>query len=95
VRSTQPRVIETIGILHHRIFERFPGAGLASVCELRTLANDSSSGRKASQGAMCRCAAILLLVAAGDGGLVWIAQLMLGYVSATAVPGRLRRRVGY
>jgi hypothetical protein len=86
-RALDPaRVIETIGILHHRIAERFPGAGLASVCaELLTLASESSARaeRIAKRNLPLRTA-ILALVAAGVGGLVWIALLILGSVSAAA-----------
>jgi hypothetical protein len=86
-RALDPvRVIETIGLLHRRIAERFPGAGLASVCaELLTLASESSARAKdiAKRNLPLR-AAILALVAVGVGGLVWISLLLLGSVSATA-----------
>ena len=44
-RALDPdKVIETIGLLQHRIAERFPGAGLGDVCaELLLLARASSA----------------------------------------------------
>ena len=48
-RALDPvRVIDTIRLLHHRIAERFPGAGIANVCaELLTLATESSARAEA------------------------------------------------
>lgn len=86
-RALDPvRVIETIRVLHHRIAERFPGAGLANVCaELLALAGESSARAEsmARRNLPLRIA-ILALIAAGIGGLVWITLLLLGSVSATA-----------
>ncbi|HZT47049.1 MAG TPA: hypothetical protein VFA64_03680 [Hyphomicrobiaceae bacterium] len=86
-RALDPeRVIETIGLLRHRIAERFPGAGLAEVCaELLLLAGESSARaeRIASRNLPLRIA-IFSLIAAGVGGLAWIAALLLQSVSATA-----------
>ena len=44
-RSLDPgKVIDTIGVLRHRIVERFPGAGLGEVCaELLLLAGENSA----------------------------------------------------
>ena len=86
-RALDPvRVIETISLLHHRIAERFPGAGLTNVCaELLVLAGESSSRAEsmARRNLPLRIA-ILALIAAGVGGLVWITLLLLGSVSSTA-----------
>ena len=86
-RALDPvRVIETIRLLHHRIAERFPGAGIANVCaELLTLADESSARAEAmARRNLPLRIAIIVLIAAGVGGLVWIALLLLGSVSATA-----------
>jgi hypothetical protein len=86
-RALDPvRVIDTIGILHRRIAERFPGAGLASVCaELLTLAGESSArAENIARRNLPLRTAIVALVAGGVGGLVWIALVFLVSVSATA-----------
>ena len=78
-RALDPdKVIDTIRVLHQRISERFPGAGLGGVCaELLTIARgELEPGAKKSPAATCRCAlAILVLLAAGAAGLAWIVSL--------------------
>jgi hypothetical protein len=72
------KVIETIGLLHHRIAERFPGAGLGEVCaELLRIAGESSdrAERISRRNVPLRVAIIALLVF-GLGGLVWIVSLI-------------------
>lgn len=86
-RALDPdRVIETIRILRHRIAERFPGAGLAEVCaELLALAGESSARAESiARRNLPLRVAIMALIAVGVAGLVWIALLLLGSVSATA-----------
>jgi type VI protein secretion system component VasF len=77
-RALDPeKVIETIRLLHQRICERFPGAGLAGVCaELLTMAGENSSRaeRIASRNVPLRVA-IFVLLALGAVALVWIALL--------------------
>jgi hypothetical protein len=79
-RALDPaRVIETIALLHLRINERFPGAGLADVCgELQEIARENSARaeRIARRNVALRLA-IFLLLAAGAAGLLWIAGLVL------------------
>jgi hypothetical protein len=85
-RALDPdKVIETIGLLHHRIAERFPGAGLVEVCaELLRLAGESSARaqRIATRNLPLRIA-IFTLIAAGVAGLAWII-LAFRSVSAAA-----------
>jgi len=77
-RALDPaKVIETIRVLHQRICERFPGAGLAGVCaELLTMAEENSSRaeRIASRNLPLRMA-IFVLLALLAVALVWIALL--------------------
>ncbi len=72
------KVIETIALLGHRISERFAGAGLAEVCaELLLIARESSArAEKISRRNIPLQAAVLVLLVAGLGGLVWIASLI-------------------
>jgi hypothetical protein len=72
------KVIETIGLLHHRIRERFPGAGLASVCaELLRIAGDSSNRAESiSRRNVPLRAAIIALLVLGLAGLAYIASLI-------------------
>ena len=88
-RSTPKRSSTRFALLHQRICERFPGAGLAGVCaELLTMAEENSS-RAEQDRAPQRAAACGDLRAAGAGAvaLVWIAQLF------STVPGRRRQRL--
>ena len=65
------KVIETIGVLRHRIVERFPGAGLGEVCaELLLLAGENSARAEkiASRNIPLRVA-IFVLLAAGVAAL--------------------------
>jgi hypothetical protein len=73
------RVIDTIAVLRLRISERFPGAGLASVCgELHTIARENSArAERISRRNVPLRVAIFLLLAAGLAGLVWIAGVVL------------------
>ncbi len=77
-RALDPeKVIDTIRLLHQRICERFPGAGLAGVCaELLTMAEENSSRaeRIASRNVPLRVA-IFVLLALLAVALVWIALL--------------------
>jgi hypothetical protein len=78
-RALDPnKVIDTIRVLHQRITERFPGAGLASVCaELLVIAKESSvRAERISRRNVPLRLAIFALFAAGLGGLVWIARLI-------------------
>ena len=72
------KVIDTIAMLHRRICERFPGAGLANVCdELHTIAKENSArAEEISHRNLPLRFAIFVLVAAGVAGLAWIAQLI-------------------
>jgi len=72
------KVIDTIAALHRRISERFPGAGLANVCnELHTIAKENSArARQISHRNLPLRLAIFILLAAGAAGLVWIARLI-------------------
>jgi len=77
-RALDPeKVIDTIRVLHQRICERFPGAGLVGVCaELLTLARENSSrAERISSSNMPLRVAIFMLLALGAVGLVWIALL--------------------
>ena len=77
-RALDPeKVIDTIRVLHQRICERFPGAGLAGVCaELLTMAEENSSRaeRIASRNLPLRMA-IFVLLALLAVALGWIALL--------------------
>ena len=77
-RALDPeKVIDTIRLLHQRICERFPGAGLAGVgAELLTMAEENSSRaeRIASRNVPLRVA-IFVLLALLAVALVWIALL--------------------
>jgi hypothetical protein len=72
------KVVETIGLLHHRISERFPGAGLGSVCaELLRIAGESSNrAERISRRNVPLRVAIIALLVTGLGGLVWIVSLI-------------------
>jgi hypothetical protein len=72
------KVTDTIAALHRRICERFPGAGLASVCqELHTIANENSArAQRISRSNLPLRLAIFLLLAVGAGGLAWIAYFI-------------------
>jgi hypothetical protein len=78
-RALDPdKVIDTIRVLHRRILERFPGAGLGSVCaELLKMAEENSARAEliSRRNVPLRVAIVILLVA-GLGGLVWIARLI-------------------
>jgi hypothetical protein len=85
-RALDPeKVIETIGLLRHRIAERFAGAGLAEVCaELLLVAGDSSArAEKIARRNVPLRICIFVLLAAGVAAFVWIV-LLLRSVSATA-----------
>ena len=77
-RALDPdKVVETIGLLRHRIVERFPGAGLGGVCaELMLLAGENSARAEkiASRNIPLRIA-IFVLIAAGVAGLAFIVSL--------------------
>lgn len=78
-RTLDPaKVIDTIAALHRRISERFPGAGLATVCnELLYIARENSArARQISGSNLPLRLAIFGLLAVGAVGLVWIAQLI-------------------
>ena len=78
-RALEPaKVIDTIAALHRRISERFPGAGLASVCsELHEIAKENSArARQITRRNLPLRLAIFALLAAGAAGLAWITQLI-------------------
>jgi hypothetical protein len=78
-RALDPdKVIDTIRLLNQRISERFPGAGLGGVCaELLTIARQNSTrAALISRRNVPLRAAIVFLLAAGLGGLVWIVRLI-------------------
>ncbi len=85
-RALDPdKVIDTIAALEKRIVERFPGAGLASVCaELLVIARENSARAEgiAQRNLPLRFAVFVLLVA-GAAGLAWIG-LQFRTVSAAA-----------
>jgi fermentation-respiration switch protein FrsA (DUF1100 family) len=85
-RALDPeKVIETIGLLRHRIAERFPGAGLTEVCAELLLVAGASSARAeqiARRNVPLRIAIFVLLVA-GLAAFAWIVFLLRS-VSATA-----------
>jgi len=88
-RALDPaKVIQTVEMLHRRISERFPGAGLASVCaELLVIARENSARaeRIAGRNLPLRLV-IMLLLAAGTAALVWIArQIDFSRTSADSV----------
>jgi hypothetical protein len=72
------KVIDTIEVLHRRICERFPGAGLASVCaELLVIARENTArAERISSRSVPLWVAIFALVVAGAAALVWIARLI-------------------
>ena len=77
-RALDPeKVIDTIRVLHQRICERFPGAGLAGVCaELLTMAEENSSrAERISSRNLPLRVAIFVLLALLAAALVWIALL--------------------
>jgi len=78
-RALDPQnVIDTIAALEKRISERFPGAGLASVCdELLTIARENSARAEqiARRNVPLRVA-IFILLAAGVASVVWIVYLL-------------------
>jgi hypothetical protein len=75
------KVIDTIRVLHQRICERFPGAGLAGVCaELLQLAGENSNrAEKISRRNVPLRVGILVLLLAGAVGLAWIVSLFYRY----------------
>jgi hypothetical protein len=78
-RSLAPdKVIETIGLLHHRIAERFPGAGLADVCAelLRIAGENSNRAESITRRNMPLRMAIVALLALGLAGLAYIVSLI-------------------
>src|SRR5882724_621028 len=86
-RALDPeKVIDTIAALDKRIRERFPGAGLVSVCaELLTIAKENSARvAQVAQRKLGLRLGILVLLAAGAAGLVGVALLLFRSVSATA-----------
>jgi hypothetical protein len=86
-RALDPdKVIDTIVALHKRIGERFPGAGLVSVCaELLEIARENSARvAQVSQRNLGLRFGILVLLGAGAAGLVGVALLLFRSVSATA-----------
>lgn len=77
-RALDPqKVIDTIAALHQRITERFPGAGLASVCaDLLAVARENSArAREISRRNLPLRFAIVVLLAAGVAGLASIVRL--------------------
>jgi type VI protein secretion system component VasF len=88
-RALDPtKVIETIGLLHQRISERFPGAGLARVAsELLQIAKENSArAERISRRNIPLRAGIYVLLAAGVIGLVWIVrQIDFSRASADSV----------
>ena len=86
-RALDPdKVIDTIAALHKRVAERFPGAGLASVCaELLVIAKENSArvAEVSQRRAGLRIGVAALLVA-GAAGLAGVALLLLRSFSATA-----------
>jgi hypothetical protein len=85
-RALDPsNVIDTIAALEKRIVERFPGAGLASVCaELLVIAKENSARAEGiAQRNFPLRFGILLLLALGAAGLAWIG-LLFRTVSASA-----------
>jgi type VI protein secretion system component VasF len=88
-RALDPtKVIETIGLLHQRITERFPGAGLARVAsELLQIAKENSArAERISRRNIPLRAGIYVLLAAGVIGLVWIVrQIDFSRASADSV----------
>jgi len=84
-RSLDPgKVIDTIGVLRHRIVERFPGAGLGEVCaELLLLAGENSArAEKIASRNMPLRIAIFVLLAAGVAALAWIVRLFTSFPTA-------------
>jgi hypothetical protein len=78
------KVIETIGVLRHRIVERFPGAGLGEVCaELLLLAGENSArAEKIARRNIPLRVAIFVLLAAGVAALAWIVRLFTSFPTA-------------
>ena len=77
-RALDPeKVIDTIRMLHQRICERFPGAGLGGVCaELLQLAGENSNrAEKISSRNVPLRVGILVLLLVGAVGLAWIVSL--------------------
>jgi hypothetical protein len=75
-RSLDPaRVTETIAMLHLRVTERFPGAGLGSVCaELLKIAQENSErAQSISRRSFLLQLVTLTLLSAGGIMLIWIA----------------------
>ena len=78
-RALDPaRVIDTIATLQHRVSERFPGAGLGSVCaELLVIAKDNSArARRISRRSFLLRLVTYALLGTGCIALVWIARLI-------------------
>jgi hypothetical protein len=85
-RALDPqKVIDTIAALEKRIAERFPGAGLASVCaELLAIARENSArARRISRPSHLLRLGIFVLVIVGAGGLLWIASLFQSVPATT------------
>jgi hypothetical protein len=80
------KVIETIGALHQRIVERFPGAGLGEVCaELKTIAEHNSERAAAiARRNIPLRAFVFALFAGGLWLLVRIAMLIYASTSTAA-----------
>src|SRR6185436_10432087 len=81
-RALDPEtVIDTIRVLHQRVSERFPGAGLGGVCaELLTLARENSNrAEKISGRNVPLRVGIFVLLLAGAVGLAWIVSLFYRY----------------
>src|SRR5262245_23756106 len=78
-RALDPaKVIDTIAVLHQRVSERFPGAGLGRVCaELLVIAKDNSARahRISRRSFFLRLVTYALLVA-GAIALFWIVRLI-------------------
>jgi hypothetical protein len=81
-RALDPdKVIETIRLLHSRVCERFPGAGLGGVCaELLQLAGENTNrAEKISRRNVPLRVGIFVLLVAGAVGLAWIVSLFYRY----------------
>jgi len=78
-RALDPaKVIETIELLRQRIAERFPGAGLVGVAaELLQIAKENSArAERISRRNVPLRVAIVVLLAGGLAGLLWIVRLI-------------------
>jgi hypothetical protein len=72
------QVIKTIETLHRRISERFPNAGLASVCaDLRALASENSArAQRIARSNVPLRAGVLLLLVVGTAALTGVISLL-------------------